>query len=544
MDKNKTMITNPILPGFYPDPSICRVGDTYYMVCSSFEMYPGIPIFSSKDLINWEQIGNALTLDNQFHLVANNFGSGVMAPTIRYHRGFFYIINANFSDKGNYIIKSTDPSKTWSDPYWLENVGNIDASLFFDEDQCYIVSPGKDLDGGSSNEVGIFVISFDISEMKTIGSWNKIWNSALRETKSPEAPHLYKKGKYFYLIIAEGGTERYHAVTVARSKKINSWYEANPSNPIMTHRHLGKKYPISNVGHADLFSTPEDEWYAVLLGSRLIEGNHKNLGRETFLCPVTWEDDWPVFSYGTGIIEQSYEINNAKNIRIYKENIEQVVFSENGISMDWVFWGTPYEKFHRISDEGLLLKCLPRKIHRPLKRVDVRNPDYSKDDTISFIAKRQTSINFTAYCKMKFVPKKQEAAGMIVMQACNHSVRIEMKKIGDDIFLSLILTTTNLYNSPRNPQFTSETNEDELYRKTWWHENVVLGINAVGQKYQFYVGENLENMELLPINLDAKIINPEIIGGMMGSLIGLYATANEEISDNCALFSYFRYEQN
>ena len=128
---SKHTIKNPILPGFYPDPSICRVGDDFYMICSSFEMYPGIPVFHSKDLANWEQLGYAMTKENGFHVEANVVAGGVMAPTIRYFDGIYYIINANFGDKGNFIVTATDPAGPWSEPYWLDDVPGIDASLFF-----------------------------------------------------------------------------------------------------------------------------------------------------------------------------------------------------------------------------------------------------------------------------------------------------------------------------------------------------------------------------------------------------------------------------
>lgn len=140
---NKPKIRNPILPGFYPDPSICRVGEDFYMVCSSFELYPGIPVFHSKDLANWEQLGYAMHQENGFHVEANIYAGGVMAPMIRYHKGTFYIINANFCDQGNFIVTATDPAGPWSKPFWLTDVPGIDASLFFDEDgKAYVIGTG------------------------------------------------------------------------------------------------------------------------------------------------------------------------------------------------------------------------------------------------------------------------------------------------------------------------------------------------------------------------------------------------------------------
>lgn len=289
-------LKNPIIPGYYPDPTICRVGDDYYLACSSFEMSPAIPIFHSKDLANWEQIGNAMTPENGFHVEKNTLVGGVMAPTLRYNDGLFYIINTNFSDKGNYIITAEDPAGPWSEPHWLTDVPGIDASIFFDDDgQAYIMGTGDVWDNGAGGkERGIWLAKYDMEHFKMAGEPVTIFNSALRVGSSPEAPHLYHIGDYYYLIIAEGGTEHYHAVMVARSKEIFGFYEANPANPVMTHRHMGFTSPIINVGHADLVELPDGSWYAVMLASRLIDKAYKNLGRETFICPVVWERDWPV----------------------------------------------------------------------------------------------------------------------------------------------------------------------------------------------------------------------------------------------------------
>lgn len=282
---NEKKIKNPILAGVYPDPSICRVGDDFYMVCSSFELYPGLPVFHSRDLANWEQLGYAMTMENSFHVEANFLSNGVMAPTIRYHNGLFYIINCNYCDQGNYIITAQDPAGPWSKPYWLTDVPGIDASLFFDEDgKSYMIGTGDVVKRGDGKmERGIWLAEYDLTNYKMIGEPVAIWDSALRSASSPESPHIYKVGEYYYLIIAEGGTEHYHAVTMARSKELMGWYEGNPANPVMTHRQFGFSCPITNVGHADLVDTASGNWYAVLLASRAVGGYYKNLGRDLSL---------------------------------------------------------------------------------------------------------------------------------------------------------------------------------------------------------------------------------------------------------------------
>ncbi|MCF0185685.1 MAG: glycoside hydrolase family 43 protein, partial [Bacteroidaceae bacterium] len=290
-------IKNPIIPGFYPDPSICRVGEDYYICCSSFELCPGLPVFHSKDLANWEQICYAMTMENGLHVEPNVYCGGVMAPTLRYYKGIFYIINCNFADEGNFMITAKDPAGPWSKPIYLKDVPGIDASIFFDEaeDKVYIMGTADNIptvEGGLRQ--GIWACEYDIENFKCLGEPVALWGGAMDKAASPESPHIYHIGDYYYLLIAEGGTEHYHSVTIARSKNALGPYEAYRGNPVMTHRHMGYYYEIGNVGHADLVETPDGDWYAVMLASRTIDGIYKNFGRETFICPVIWERDWPV----------------------------------------------------------------------------------------------------------------------------------------------------------------------------------------------------------------------------------------------------------
>ncbi len=182
---------------------------------------------------------------------------GLMAPTIRYYNGVFYIINANFSHKGNYIITAKRPEGPWSEPVWLEEVPGIDASLFIDDNgEAYVIGTGMYVDDGCGNkEKRIWIAHFDLDTFKLISKPVSIFNSAMRVSVSPEAPHIYHVGEYYYLVIAEGGTEHYHSVIVARSKTVSGWYESCPANPVFTHRHMGLRCPITNVGHADLVET-------------------------------------------------------------------------------------------------------------------------------------------------------------------------------------------------------------------------------------------------------------------------------------------------
>ena len=529
-------IKNPVIPGFYPDPSICRVGEDYYLACSSFELYPGIPIFHSKDLAHWEQISYAMYKENGFHVNANIFAGGVMAPTLRYHDGTYYIINANFGDKGNFIVAASDPRGPWSEPHWITDVPDIDCSLFFDNDgKVYLVSPGDD--ETEDNGRAFFLTPYDIKNFRVAGERKKIWNSALRGAWAPESPHIYHIGEYYYLLIAEGGTEHNHSVCVARSRTVDGWYEGNPCNPVLTHRHLGYSYPIENIGHADLVDTPEGNWYAVCLGVRIIEGQHMNLGRETFLCPVRFERDWPVFSPDCGKVEWEYPADPALPWTEGSTEITRDDFDSDKLELCWSFWGTPYQDFWKIEDGCLKLKCLPRALDRPLKPLTAE-PDMSRDDNVSFLGRRQRTVDFTFTAKMDFAPEGKEAAGIIVMQASNHQYRLEKSIVEGRNVLSLVQVTTWQKGLPFMPGYESRTMKKILHQEDVEDGTLILRLEAKGQDYNFWLGRSEDQIKPFYEHADGKLINPEEVGGMVGTMLGVFATGNGEESNNQAVFDW------
>ena len=303
-------VKNPILSGFYPDPSICRVKDTYYIVNSTFAYFPGVPIFASKDLCHFRQIGNILDRPSQLPLGNDGMSRGIFAPTIRYYDGVFYMITTNVSFGGNFIVTATDPAGPWSEPHYLKGAEGIDPSIFFDEDgKCYYIGTRPNPEGVRYNgDWYIYIQELDIKNFCLVGDYKLAWKGAMRDAEWPEGPHLYKKDGWYYIMHAEGGTGPSHAVCVARSKEIFGSYVGNFDNPILTHRHLGKSYPIRYVGHADLVDTPEGDWYMVMLASRPCEG-YSGLGRETFLAKVTWENGWPVVNEGEGRLTDILDVD-------------------------------------------------------------------------------------------------------------------------------------------------------------------------------------------------------------------------------------------
>ncbi len=301
---------NPIMPGFYPDPSVCAVGEDYYLVNSTFAYFPGLPVLHSRDLVHWEQIGNVMDRASQLPLAGAGHSQGLFAPTIRWHEGIFYVICTNVSHGGNYVVTAGNPEGPWSEPHYLEGADGIDPSLFFDDDgKCYYIGTHPNPEGCRyDGDWYIWIQELDLNTWKLVGEHKNVWNGAMRGVHWPEGPHLYKRGDYYYILHAEGGTGPEHAVSVCRSKHIWGPYENNFCNPILTHRHLGREYPVKYVGHGDLFRTPAGEWYMTMLAVRPLEG-YTTMGRETFLARVTWEDDWPVVNAGVGRLTNRVKIN-------------------------------------------------------------------------------------------------------------------------------------------------------------------------------------------------------------------------------------------
>ena len=532
-------LKNPIIPGFYPDPTICRVGDDYYMACSSFELSPGIPLFHSKDLANWEQICNVMTPENGFYAEKNSMVGGVMAPTLRYHNGTFYIINTNFSDKGNYIVTAENPAGPWSKPHWLEDVPGIDASIFFDNDgKAYIMGTGDVWDNGAGKmERGIWLAEYDMENFRMTGEPVTIFNNALRVATSPEAPHLYHIGDYYYLMIAEGGTEHYHSVCVARSKDIFGFYEGNPANPVMTHRHMGYTCPIINVGHADFVELPDGSWYADMLASRLIDKAYKNLGRETFICPVVWERGWPLFSPESGKVEWEYDAPECLPWTEVPKKQEVYDFDEETLGMEWVFWGTPRKQFYLIQDSKLSIQCLPQSLAEDLRPMSMDAAE-KKWDYAPMLAQRQCSIDTTISCQMHFYPKGQESAGLAVIQAMNHQMHLERAVSKGHQVLRFVAVTAEYDRPPYFLGFTSETSKEVLAEVTWDAEEIVLQIEIVGERFAVKYGADKELLQELCVADGAKI-NPEKVGCMSGTILGMFASGNGCNSENHADFDWF-----
>lgn len=496
---------NPIVKGFSPDPSICVVGDDYYLVTSTFSYFPVVPIYHSKDLVNWELIGNILERESQLPLADVTHSQGIFAPSIRYNNGTFYMITTNVPKGGNFIVTATDPRGPWSDPYYLDGAEGIDPSLFFDTDgKCYYVGTRPNPKGVRYNgDWEVWLQELDLSSMKLVGVSTKLWKGALRDAIWPEGPHLYKRNDYYYLMIAEGGTGFDHCVTIARSKKVDGPYIGNPCNPILTHRHLGSNYPVRNVGHGDLVEASDGSWYMTCLASRVFEG-YSNLGRETFLEEVIWENDWPVVNPGVGRLEQEQE---HKLPLSPVESLNPQIQLEQPLDKRLLFLRNPnMEKYAFDERDGWL------RIYASQHTIaDIASPSY--------IGVRQQSMWYTLTTKLDFVPQHNgDEAGLVILQNDRYSIRF----------------VAGLFDGQRELKvITNYDGEDRLEARVVEDSNsLILNIQGDCQNLYFYYSKDGKDIEVAK-NIDAHFLSTEIAGGFVGCTMGVYVTSKVDVTNSC-----------
>ena len=520
----KPTFQNPLLSGFYPDPSICRVGEDYYMVTPSFVYYPGLPIFHSKDLIHWEQIGHAIHRPLQLDYKNCETSEGLWAPTIRFHEGKFYIINTFVSQgrhgqRDNYIVTADAPEGPWSDPVFVKGADGIDPSLFFDEDgsMWYVgnyISENELYEGHH----GIYLNELDRETFQFKGPRYIIWDGIKTRSKWIEAPHIYKKDGWYYLLVAEGGTFVNHSVQMARCRTINGDYEICPRNPIVTHRHMPLLNPISVTGHGDITQTQNGEWWMVLLAVRPYEGDHYNLGRETFLVPFVWaEDGWPMIDNETGLVQEKERLPKLPR-HLYPPMPQWDNFESPHLELQWNTIHPPVEPFYSLAERPgfLRLSLLPQVME------EICTP--------SFVGRRQRHKNFLAKTAMEFTPAgEKEEAGIAVIQ--------------DDRFHYLM--TLRAKQGKSVLQFwKTENGKRELVTEKEICSTKRLYLSVYGHTtgYSFYYG--YEEQELLPLieDVDASLLSSVINNGFTGVYIGMYASSNHTDSQNHADFDWFCYQ--
>ncbi len=355
---------NPIVPGYNPDPSICRKDDTFYLVNSSFEFFPGVPLRKSKNLVNWSLTGCVLDRESQLPLTGCNPSGGIFAPTIRYHDGMFYMITTNVNRMwmegrpGNFIVHAENPEGPWSEPAWIDQMG-IDPSVFFDDDgSCWYTGTGHDEQGTQG------IVFFKLDPMTGEILSDKKVISRGSGGKCPEGPHMYKKDGWYYLMLAEGGTEFGHMETIARSRNIEGPYEFNPAGPLLTARNTNG-YPIQCTGHADLVDDQNGGWWVVSLGTRPIGPMAHHLGRETFLGRIDWVDGWPVMrNDGLMEMEPDFDLPCADTVMPVSDDIHCDFTNMDKLPADFTWLRNPVMQNYQL-DGCLLLHGTDQRLSTP-----------------------------------------------------------------------------------------------------------------------------------------------------------------------------------
>jgi xylan 1,4-beta-xylosidase len=495
---------NPILPGFHPDPSICRVGGDFYLVNSTFEFFPGLPIYHSRDLVHWAQIGNALDRSSQLPLKgANDFG-GLYAPTIRYWKGTFFLTCTNYNGRGTFIVKAQDPAGPWSEPVWM-NDWNMDGSMFFDDDgKAYYTQHG----GGE--KAGIKQAEFD-PETCLMTTTPKGIHNDLSESWN-EGPHLYKIQGRYYLMVAEGGTGDRHMEWIGRSDSPWGPFEPCPYNPILTERD-DPSSPIQCTGHADLVEAPDGSWWMVFLGVRPGNKGHTSvLGRETFLAPVAWKDGWPVVN---GDHHVSLEMPAPK--------LEPHPSPETPVK--WEFDGAKLgpEWIHVRNIDPADFSLSRRKGFLSL-RAGEGSLD-SKNEVPVFVGQRQSDFKVTVRCAMKFTPGADgEEAGLIVRANDDNHYRVGVGRHGGAV---------ELFVSNRVKGYGCI-----VARRPFDGGKVWLELSGQEDQYQFAWSLDGKKWETLAAS-DASDLSKDKAGGFTGAALGMFATANGKASKTWADFDRF-----
>ena len=308
-----TTFRNPVVRGVAPDPSVCRVGNDFFMATSTFDFWPGIPIRHSTDLVNWTVIGHAVTRPEQFRPGGAPGLFTLFAPTLRYHDGTFFLTSTNAAPQdpelgraggnvGNFIVHTQDPAGEWSDAAWVDRLA-FDPSLTFADDTCYFLRRTFNIANGVKGLGPVVQAEIDPFTGELAAELVPITEGQVGFCSNDiEGSHLYKIGDTYYLFSAEGGTEKGHMQTCARSSSPWGPFESAPNNPVLTHRHL-VLHPIQRTGHAELIEAPDGSWWAMFLATRedRIQGA-QILGRESFLAPVEWRDGWPVIG-NDGVVD-------------------------------------------------------------------------------------------------------------------------------------------------------------------------------------------------------------------------------------------------
>ena len=507
---------NPILAGFYPDPTICRVGSDYYLVNSTFEYFPGLPIFHSTDLVNWEQIGNVIHRPGQLDYKAPNMSAGLYAPSIEYHDGTYYVICTMIEGPGNFLVTATDPAGPWSDPIPL-NFGGIDPSMFFDEDGRVWVVNNDDPDGEAQYDGhrAVRIQEYDPVAQKMVGPRPVLINGGVDFSEKPiwiEGPHIFKHNGLYYLCCAEGGTWTDHRQVIFRSEKVDGPYVPWDQNPILTQRTLDSNVEgsVTCTGHADLTIGPDGNWWAVFLAVRPYDGEHSAMGRETFMLPVEWTDDgWPRILPAEERVPRVVKAPEGSRFGTSKPPMTGSfdwceTFSDDELGPQWIMFREPTETWWSLNDGAL--EVTPRAVNL-----------YSGTENPSYVGRRVQHNIYTAGTKLEVPADDNVSAGLVLFMNERHHFFFAVKRDGEK---------TRIYLERVEGGEVEEVASAELTEKG----KVTLEIDINNATGSFRYKQGWFGWNTLAEDVDAKIITssvPDSSTMFIGATVGPHARIDQ-----------------
>ncbi|WP_415014276.1 glycoside hydrolase family 43 protein [Brevundimonas sp.] len=507
---------NPILSGFYPDPSNTRAGEDYYLVTSTFAYFPGLPVFHSRDLVNWTQIGNAIDRPDQVDFGTLGLSRGLFAPTIEHHAGTFYILNTCVDCGDNFVITATDPAGPWSDPVWLPDLaGGIDPALFIDEDgSAWILNNGPpDREPEYDGHRAIWIQRFGLETLSTHGPRTLLVDGGVDFSTRPiwiEGPHIYKVDGRYVLTAAEGGTAEAHSQVALVADRPDGPYTPAPDNPFLTQRDLprDRDFPITSAGHADLVQTPDGDWWATFLAVRPYGEDFYNTGRETFLMPVTWENGWPRITAPGEVIPHVMDRPDlpqqpAPDLPTTGPFSVTEDFDGETLPVHWLTVRNPRSDWFSVADGALHLTARPQGLG------DMANP--------SFAARRQQHMTAAASTEVRFTPAHDgDRAGLAAFQSDDfwwfigvgrHEgqdvVLVERRAGPDDPARGVIVAAAPLPTRPGEPLRLRAS----------------VDVGEIDLAFAAPDGEWTPLVE----DGDASILSTRTAGGFVGSVFGAYA---------------------
>lgn len=501
---------NPVISGYAPDPTVTRVGDDYYVVTSSFTHFPGLPIYHSKDLVNWTQIGNAIDRPDQFDFSGLEVSRGIFAPDISFHKGTYYMASTCVDCGGNFVMTADSPTGPWSDPHWLGFEG-IDPSIHWDDSgKAYIVNNGApNEEPRYDGHRAIWIQEFDWQNLTMTGERKQLINGGVDISEQPvwiEGPHIIQRNGYYYITAAEGGTSVHHSQTIFRSDDVWGPYKPAEHNPILTQRDLDveREDPIIAAGHAKFVQIPNGDWWATFLAIRPYDNDMFNIGRETFLLPVQWENDWPyILPHGERIpfamkkpelpAQSEPTPPNAGNFG-YTNN-----FEGKDLALGWMGIRDPESPFYQVADGALQLTC--------------KNGFGNLEQAPSFLGRRQQHHIATVSTTVSFDPSSEgEKAGIAAVQNDEHLIFLGITQLDGEDHVAL---------------YRSEGSEESKLissAKLATSEDVKLTLAFTAGEMDAHYEVNGEQHTLADA-VDATNLSTNVAGGFVGTVIGPYCTA-------------------